>query len=61
MIQVVAAGGGPEAGPGAAAGAAGPALRGLDPLPLREFQGKVQVTWIEYKFNSPQLIIQRVG
>ena len=40
---------------------AGPALRGLDPLPLREFQGKVQVTWIEYKFNSPQLIIQRVG
>jgi menaquinol-cytochrome c reductase iron-sulfur subunit len=40
---------------------AGPALRGLDPLPLREYQGKVQITWIEYKFNSPQLIIQRVG
>jgi len=40
---------------------AGPALRGLDPLPLREYQGKVQITWIEYKFNSPQLIVQKVG
>ncbi len=29
IIQVVAAGGGPDAGPGAAAGQAGPALRGL--------------------------------
>ena len=29
MIQVVPAGGGPDAGPGAAAGRAGPALRGL--------------------------------
>jgi Rieske Fe-S protein len=40
---------------------AGPALRGLDPLPLRQYQGKVQITWIEYKFNAPQLIIQKVG
>ncbi len=40
---------------------AGPALRGLDPLPLREYQGKVQITWIEYKGNAPQLIIQKVG
>jgi menaquinol-cytochrome c reductase iron-sulfur subunit len=40
---------------------AGPALRGLDPLPLRDYQGKVEITWIEYKFNTPQLIVQRVG
>jgi menaquinol-cytochrome c reductase iron-sulfur subunit len=40
---------------------AGPALRGLDPLPLRDFQGKVQVTWIEYQTNTPQMIIQQVG
>ena len=40
---------------------AGPALRGLDPLPLRQYQGKVQITWIEYKFNAPQLIVQKVG
>ncbi len=40
---------------------AGPALRGLDPLPMREYQGKVQITWIEYKFNSPTMIVQRVG
>jgi menaquinol-cytochrome c reductase iron-sulfur subunit len=40
---------------------AGPALRGLDPLPLREYQGKVQITWIEYQDNNPHLIVQRVG
>jgi len=40
---------------------AGPALRGLDPLPLRDFQGKVQVTWIEYQTNTPQMIIQKIG
>jgi len=40
---------------------AGPALRGLDPLPLRDYQGKVQITWIEYQSNTPQLIVQKVG
>ena len=30
-----------------------PALRGLDPLPLRDFEGKVQVTWIEYAPTNP--------
>ncbi|HEV3089210.1 MAG TPA: Rieske 2Fe-2S domain-containing protein [Candidatus Elarobacter sp.] len=40
---------------------AGPALRGLDPLPLRDFQGKVQVEWIEYKQNTPDHIILKVG
>jgi menaquinol-cytochrome c reductase iron-sulfur subunit len=40
---------------------AGPALRGLDPLPLRDYQGKVQITWIEYAQNSPQLIVEKVG
>ena len=40
---------------------AGPALRGLDPLPMRNYQGKVQITWIEYAQNSPQLIVQKVG
>ena len=40
---------------------AGPALRGLDPLPLRDYQGKVQITWIEYAQNSPQMIVQKVG
>ncbi len=39
----------------------GPALRGLDPLPLREYQGKVQITWIEYRDNNQHLIIQKVG
>ena len=28
---------------------AGPAARGLDPLPLREKSGKAEVTWIRYK------------
>lgn len=40
---------------------AGPALRGLDPLPLRDFQGKVQITWIEYADNNPHMIVQKVG
>ena len=40
---------------------AGPALRGLDPLPLREFQGKVEVTWIEYQQNTPSHLILKVG
>ena len=40
---------------------AGPALRGLDPLPLRNYEGKVQVTWIEYQTNTPQMIIQKIG
>lgn len=39
----------------------GPALRGLDPLPLRKYEGKVQVTWIEYKDNTPSLVVQKVG
>ena len=40
---------------------AGPALRGLDPLPVRSYRGKVQVTWIDYKSNTPQMIVQYVG
>lgn len=40
---------------------AGPALRGLDPLPLRDFEGKVEVTWIEYQTNTPSMIIQKIG
>ena len=40
---------------------AGPALRGLDPLPLRDYQGKVQVTWIEYADNNPHMIVEKVG
>ena len=40
---------------------AGPALRGLDPLPLRNYSGKMQVTWIEYQTNTPQMIIQKIG
>ena len=39
----------------------GPALRGLDPLPLRDFNGKVEVTWIEYKQNTPDHIILKVA
>jgi quinol---cytochrome c reductase iron-sulfur subunit, bacillus type len=40
---------------------AGPALRGLDPLPLRDYQGKVEVTWIEYQQNTPSHIILKIG
>ena len=39
----------------------GPALRGLDPLPLRNYDGKVEVEWIEYKQNTPDHIILKVG
>jgi Rieske Fe-S protein len=40
---------------------AGPAPRGLDPLPLRDTSGKAELTWIEYKQNTPDHIILRVG
>lgn len=40
---------------------AGPALRGLDPLPLRDYQGQVQVTWIEYAPNTPSRVVLKVG
>jgi menaquinol-cytochrome c reductase iron-sulfur subunit len=36
---------------------AGPAPRGLDPLPLREQSGTAQVTWIVYQSNTPQRIV----
>jgi menaquinol-cytochrome c reductase iron-sulfur subunit len=36
---------------------AGPALRGLDPLPMREQSGKAEVTWIVYENNTPHHII----
>jgi menaquinol-cytochrome c reductase iron-sulfur subunit len=40
---------------------AGPAPRGLDPLPLQFKGGDAQVTWIEYKQNTPDHIILRVA
>jgi menaquinol-cytochrome c reductase iron-sulfur subunit len=40
---------------------AGPAPRGLDPLPLRESNGKAELTWIEYKQNTPDHIVLRIG
>jgi menaquinol-cytochrome c reductase iron-sulfur subunit len=40
---------------------AGPAPRGLDPLPLRETSGKAELTWIEYKQNTPDHIVLRIG
>jgi len=40
---------------------AGPALRGLDPLPLREYKGRAEITWIEYKENSPSHIVLKIG
>jgi menaquinol-cytochrome c reductase iron-sulfur subunit len=40
---------------------AGPALRGLDPLPLRDYQGKVQVSWILYQANTPAHVVIQVG
>jgi Rieske Fe-S protein len=40
---------------------AGPAPRGLDPLPLRNLNGKAELTWIEYKQNTPDHIILRIG
>ncbi len=36
---------------------AGPAPRGLDPLPYRDHQGTAQVTWIQYKSGTPDRII----
>lgn len=36
---------------------AGPAPRGLDPLPLREASGNAEVTWIQYKSNTADRIV----
>lgn len=36
---------------------AGPAPRGLDPLPFREQSGTAEVTWIVYQSNTPQRIV----
>jgi menaquinol-cytochrome c reductase iron-sulfur subunit len=36
---------------------AGPALRGLDPLPLADSDGKAAITWITYKNNTPDHIV----
>jgi Rieske Fe-S protein len=36
---------------------AGPAPRGLDPLPFREKDGKAQVTWIQYKSGEADRVI----
>jgi Rieske Fe-S protein len=36
---------------------AGPAPRGLDPLPFRAQNGKAEVTWIQYKAQEPDRII----
>jgi menaquinol-cytochrome c reductase iron-sulfur subunit len=36
---------------------AGPAPRGLDPLPFRDTDGKAQVTWIQYKSGTPDRVI----
>ena len=36
---------------------AGPAARGLDPLPMREQSGKAEITWIQYKSAIPGRII----
>ena len=40
---------------------AGPAPRGLDPLPLREVNGKAELTWIEYKQDTPDHIVLQIG
>ncbi|MFN2461596.1 MAG: ubiquinol-cytochrome c reductase iron-sulfur subunit [Candidatus Velthaea sp.] len=36
---------------------AGPAQRGLDPLPFREQSGKAELTWIVYAPNTPHHIV----
>ena len=36
---------------------AGPAPRGLDPLPFRERSGAAEVTWIIYQSNTPNRIV----
>jgi Rieske Fe-S protein len=40
---------------------AGPAQRGLDPLPLRKDGSSVEVTWIEYKQGTPDHIVLQIG
>jgi Rieske Fe-S protein len=36
---------------------AGPAQRGLDPLPLQDKDGTAEVTWIQYEQNVPDHIV----
>lgn len=36
---------------------AGPAQRGLDPLPLRDHSGAVQITWIQYEQNVSDHVV----
>lgn len=36
---------------------AGPAPRGLDPLPLKDESGKAEITWIRYTSSTPDRII----
>jgi menaquinol-cytochrome c reductase iron-sulfur subunit len=36
---------------------AGPAQRGLDPLPLRDQSGAAEITWIQYAQNVPDHIV----
>jgi Rieske Fe-S protein len=36
---------------------AGPAPRGLDPLPYRDMNGKAEITWIQYKSGTADRII----
>jgi len=36
---------------------AGPAPRGLDPLPLREQSGKADIMWIHYQASTPDRIV----
>jgi menaquinol-cytochrome c reductase iron-sulfur subunit len=36
---------------------AGPAPRGLDPLPFRDQSGKAEVTWIQFQPNTPARIV----
>lgn len=40
---------------------AGPAARGLDPLPMREQNGKAEITWIQYKAATADRIIITYG
>lgn len=36
---------------------AGPAPRGLDPLPMREQAGTAEITWIQYEIGVPERVI----
>jgi menaquinol-cytochrome c reductase iron-sulfur subunit len=36
---------------------AGPAQRGLDPLPLRDASGTAEITWIQYEQNVSDHIV----